>query len=234
MTVVDVGSGAGFPLMELASRLGNSCKVYGVDPWINANKRAKEKITNYGLQNVELFECSAETIPLDDNSVDLVVSNLGINNFENPDAVLKECKRILKQQGKLVITTNLNGHWKEFYRIFEFVLRKLQMQDSLNKLLAEQEHRGTAASISTRLLENGFNVRRHFEDHFEMKFTDGSAFLNHHFVKLGWLASWKNLVPAKDHEKTFSLLEQYLNTHSRASGGLTLTVPMVFFEAQKI
>ena len=86
LKVVDIGSGAGFPLLELASRLGNTCKLYGIDPWHNANNRAKEKIRNYGLTNVEIIECNAEQIPFEDNSIDLVVSNLGMNNFSHPDS----------------------------------------------------------------------------------------------------------------------------------------------------
>jgi cyclopropane fatty-acyl-phospholipid synthase-like methyltransferase len=43
LTVIDLGSGAGFPLMELAARLGASGKVYGIDPWVTANTRARKK-----------------------------------------------------------------------------------------------------------------------------------------------------------------------------------------------
>ena len=82
LTIIDLGSGAGFPLMELAGRLGKSCKLYGLDPWANANKRARQKIKNYTLSNVEIIESSAEHIPFENNSIDLIVSNLGINNFE--------------------------------------------------------------------------------------------------------------------------------------------------------
>ncbi|MBX7243779.1 MAG: class I SAM-dependent methyltransferase [Bacteroidia bacterium] len=89
-TVVDVGSGTGFPLLELAGRLGKSCKLYGVDPWSNANKRARQKIQQYGLTNVEILECSAAAIPLESQSVDLITSNLGINNFDEPEKVFQE------------------------------------------------------------------------------------------------------------------------------------------------
>ena len=47
LTVIDIGSGTGFPLFELAGRLGKSSKLYGVDHWKNANARAKQKIFNY-------------------------------------------------------------------------------------------------------------------------------------------------------------------------------------------
>ena len=125
ITVLDIGSGAGFPLLELAERLGSSCTLYGIDPWSNANQRAKQKIKDYDITNVNIIESSAESLSFNDNSIDLIVSNLGINNFENPTTVFKECNRVLKKNGKLVLTTNLTGHWKEFYSIFYSTLKQL-------------------------------------------------------------------------------------------------------------
>lgn len=109
----------------MAGRLGNSCKLYGIDPWKNANVRAHQKIENYGYSNVSIIEASAEQIPFENNTIDLIVSNLGINNFENPEIVFKECHRALKPSGKLVLTTNLNGHWKEFYQLFYYTLENI-------------------------------------------------------------------------------------------------------------
>lgn len=233
ITVVDIGSGAGFPLMELAERLGKSCKLYGVDPWTNANNRARQKIKNYGINNVEIIESTAEQMPFESNSVDLIVSNLGINNFEQPNVILKECGRILKSEGKLALTTNLNGHWIKFYNIFEETLKELGKHQLIVKLIEHQENRGTVKSVSTLFIENGFEVSRHFEEQFEMKFNDGSAFLNHHFIKLGWLKSWRDLLPKQELVKIFSALEKNLNEYSNKSEGLTLTVPMLFMEGKK-
>jgi ubiquinone/menaquinone biosynthesis C-methylase UbiE len=233
LTVLDMGSGAGFPLMELAGRLGNSCKLYGIEPWENANERAKKKIQNYGLSNVEIIQSSAEKIPFEDNSIDLIVSNLGINNFENPKAVFQECERVLKKGGKLALTTNLNGHWQEFYAIFEETLRELGKNEIVEALKLHQKHRGTVESISRLFTENGLKVCRHYEESFEMKFLDGSAFLNHYFVKLGWLASWKALLPDNELVSIFSLLENKLNLYAKKSNGLTLTVPMAYLEGEK-
>jgi arsenite methyltransferase len=233
LTVVDIGSGAGFPLLELAGRLGASCKLYGIDLWVNANERARKKVKNYGLNNVEIINNSAEMLPFENNSIDLIVSNLGINNFENPDIVFKECHRVLKSNGKLALTTNLNGHWKTFYTIFENTLKQLGKEDLVLKVKAEQAHRGTIKSISKLFTKNGFTVCRHHKATFDMNFLDGSAFLNHYFIKLGWLTSWRDLLPKDELVEIFTALEQNLNIFARQSGGLKLTVPMAFIEGIK-
>ncbi len=233
ITVVDLGSGTGFPLLELAGRLGNTCKLIGIDPWQNANARARKKLSNYGYDNVEIIESSADKIPIIDNSVDLIVSNLGINNFEHPQLVFKESYRILKPKGKLALTTNLNGHWKEFYTVFENTLRLLGKNQALDQLIEHQIHRGNEDSVSTLFTENGLKVTRQFTDNFEIKFNDGSSFLNHHFVKLGWLDSWRKLFDKEELPAIFSALENNLNAFSKISGGLNLSVPMLYMEGEK-
>jgi arsenite methyltransferase len=233
ITVLDLGSGAGFPLLELAERLGDTCRCYGLDPWKNANERAQMKIKNYGVANVEVMEGSGAAIPLEDGSVDLVVSNLGINNFENPAIVFAECHRVLKPGGRLSLTTNLNGHWKLFYNVFESTLRKLNKNDIIVKLTEQQEHRGTIESISQLFMSNGLAMVKTEEDKFDMRFLNGSAFLHHHFIRLGWLSSWQSIIPKNEWREVFGNLEKDLNDFAGKNGGLTLSVPMAYMEGEK-
>ena len=67
-----------------------------------------------------------------------------------------------------------------------------------------------------------------------MRFLDGTAFLNHHFVKLGWLSSWQNIIPKEEWATFFPALEKNLNAFALKQNGLTLTVPMAFIEGEKI
>jgi arsenite methyltransferase len=234
ISVLDIGSGAGFPLLEMAGRLGTSCKCYGLDPWINANQRALKKTRNYGITNAEILEGTAESIPFGEGSLDLIVSNLGINNFDDPPAVFKECFRALKKGGKLALTTNLDGHWKEFYQVFEEVARKHGRTEIVKKLSEQQIHRGSVESISRLFTDAGFSLSRHFEDSFDMRFLDGTAFLNHHFIKLGWLGSWKEIIPEDEWPVIFPALENELNLFAAKARELTLTVPMAYIEGEKL
>ena len=52
--ILDVGCGLGFPHIEIAERFGESCKVYGVDPWEKALERVRLKLKIYDIQNVEV------------------------------------------------------------------------------------------------------------------------------------------------------------------------------------
>src|SRR5436309_1203603 len=78
-SALDVGCGTGFPLIELAERLGGRAHVHGIDPWSGGLKRAAEKIVSRGTKNGTLHEGSATGIALPDTTFDLVVSHLRRN-----------------------------------------------------------------------------------------------------------------------------------------------------------
>ena len=54
ITALDLGFGTGFPLLEFAMRLGQTSRVYGIDPWNAAIDRVRRKISRYGIDNVQL------------------------------------------------------------------------------------------------------------------------------------------------------------------------------------
>lgn len=234
LTVIDLGSGTGFPLLEIAERLGNSSKIYGIDPWENANKKAKQKIKEYNLSNVEIVEQSAEKLPFKEKSVDLIVSNLGINNFKNKELILQECLRVLKINGKLAITTNLYGHWKEFYSIFESTLHECKYPYLIDNLHQEQIQRGTKENISKLFVNQGFSITNSIESQFTMNFLNGTAFLNHHFIKCGWLSSWFSLFPDSAIPKIFKKLEYNLNIYAEEHKQISLSIPLLFLEGKKL
>src|SRR5205823_2703532 len=93
---LDLGCGNGFPLFELAHAHGNSCHFTGVDIWDHAVDRAGLKKKIYGLNNVTLVRADGARLPFLDSHFDLITSNLGINNFDDPRAVLSECARIAR------------------------------------------------------------------------------------------------------------------------------------------
>ncbi len=128
-----VEGGSGFPLIELAERLGRSAAVHGVDPWSAALARAAEKVACRATPNVTLHEASATAMPFADGHFDLIVSNLGLNNFDDRAGAVRECRRVAKKGSVLALTTNLQGHMQELYSIFEEVLTRRGLKDELSR-----------------------------------------------------------------------------------------------------
>ena len=231
LTVLDLGAGTGFLTVELAQRCGPTTTVIAVDPWPSVMQRLRRKLDRLHLQNVRLLEQDAVGLDLPDASVDLAVSNLGINNFDRPEAVLEMCLRVVKPGGRLVLTTNLVGHMQEFYDAFRVTLIEVDLADRLTALDAHVRHRATVASLSTQLSQAGFEPGHVTTASFQMRFADGSSLLRHHFIRVGFLPAWRALVPPEALARTFAALERRLNTISAAQGGLVLTIPMACVEA---
>jgi len=231
--VLDVACGTGFPLCELSQVHGESCDFIGVDVWKEALDRARLKINSYGLKKAKLVGSDAVHLPFPDRTFDLVVSHLGINNFADQRAALAECFRVAQSKARLVLTTNLKGHMKEFYAIYREVLKTLHLEKYLERLAQNEDHRGTQESFISLVQESGFQVSKLAEDQFAFRFTDGSALLRHFLTRIGFLQGWRSVVDPSDEDVVFRSLEESLNSWSQQQGGLNLTVPMLYLEAQK-
>ncbi|HZB74162.1 MAG TPA: arsenite methyltransferase [Nitrososphaeraceae archaeon] len=104
-TVVDLGSGAGIDVFLSANKVGGSGKVIGIDLTDEMLEKARRNAKENGYTNVEFRKGDIEKeIPVDDNSVDLVISNCVINLTTNKVDTFKEVHRILKTQGRMVIS----------------------------------------------------------------------------------------------------------------------------------
>ncbi len=234
MTVLDIGYGAGFPALELAQRLGASCKVFGIDPWEAARRRAEFKARQWGVKNTELLTGDAAAMPFEDGQFDLLVSNLGVNNFADPPAVLRECRRVAKPKAHLALTSNLQGHMHEFYELYEDTLRQLGKEDRLSRLREHIAHRATVDGLEDLLRSGGFNTVSAHRQYASMRFLDGSALLQHCFIQRGFLDGWMSVVEPGERVEVFTHLEANLNRYAEERGELSLTIPMAYVEAEKI
>jgi SAM-dependent methyltransferase len=230
--VLDAGSGTGFPLIELAQRLGSSCRVIGIDPWLAALRRAQMKTETLSIGNAHIVNGDAATLPFPDGQFNLIVSNLGINNFAAPDLVVRECRRVATPDAHLALTTNLRGHMQELYDLYAQTLQELDMPQALITLETHVNHRTTLEGLSMLLLGANFVVRDVFQQTYAMRFLDGSALLRHAFIQLGFLDGWRKVVAPSDERRVFLALEQRLNEHAASRGELRLTIPMAYVMAQ--
>ena len=168
-------------------------------------------------------------MPFENATFDLIVSNLGVNNFEDRAAAIRECRRVARDGAILSLTSNLQGHMKELYAVFDEILGD---DDAARTRLREHvEHRATVANIRELLADGGFTIARVVERESVMRFATGTALLNHFFIKLGFLDGWKKVVPGNE-RSVFTRLQDGLNEVARQRGVLRLTIPMAYLEAR--
>lgn len=229
--VLDVGCGTGFPTIELAERLGPSVPVHGVDLWAAGLARAAEKVARRGTRNVTWHQASAVSLPFGDGTFDLIVSSLGVNNFDDRAGALRECRRVARAGATLALTTNLQGHMREFYDVFDTVLLAAGDAEGRQRLDAHVRHRATIAGVRSLLDEAGFALIRDVSvPNTRMRLASGTALLNHAFIQLGFLDAWKAVVPGREVEM-FLRLRERLDAVAREAGELSLTIPMAYLEA---
>jgi SAM-dependent methyltransferase len=102
--VLDLGSGAGFDVFLAAKKVGLTGKVIGVDMTDEMLDKARENAKKGGFANVEFKKGDIENLPLDDNLVDVVISNCVINLAPDKAKVFKETYRVLKTGGRLMVS----------------------------------------------------------------------------------------------------------------------------------
>src|ERR1700693_3527353 len=103
-TVLDLGSGGGIDVLLSAKRVGPSGKAYGLDMTDEMLALANENKRKAGAENVEFLKGEIESIPLPDNTVDVIISNCVINLSADKDRVLREAVRVLKPSGRFAVS----------------------------------------------------------------------------------------------------------------------------------
>jgi arsenite methyltransferase len=103
-TVLDLGSGGGIDVLLSARRVGPTGRAIGVDMTDEMLALARRNAADAGAGNVEFRKGTIESLPLDDASVDVVISNCVINLASDKPAVFREIARVLRPGGRMGVS----------------------------------------------------------------------------------------------------------------------------------
>jgi len=233
-TVLDVGCGTGFPLLELAHRLGPRARLLGVDPWAAVLARAQAKCRAQDAANVLLVQGVAERLPLGDAVVDLVVSNNGLNNVQDLRKALRECARVTRPGGRLAFTMNLPETMRRFYDVLEETLASRGLAAVRPAVTAHiKAKRPPVEDVEAAVSAAGFEIDGRRFDRFTLRFASALALFSHWLIRIGFLEAWRDTVPAAERDPVFAEVARRLDAAIRPGEGLRLDVPFACWTAAR-
>ncbi len=101
---VDLGSGRGIDTIKMSEKTGKTGHVFGIDISEGMINKAKKNAEKFNLKNATFLHAELESLPIKDESVDLVISNCTINHAQDKQKVWNEVYRILKPAGYFVVS----------------------------------------------------------------------------------------------------------------------------------
>jgi ubiquinone/menaquinone biosynthesis C-methylase UbiE len=161
--VLEIGCGVGYQIPEIAKR----CKNYiGIDFSKESLKSCKK------IKNVKLIYADAHKLPFKENYFDAALIIDVLENLDNPEKALKEAKRVLKYNGKLVISV---PNYYSFYGLTKFILEKIG--EWKHKPVPPIDNWYTPLSIISTLKEYSFKIEEIRSSFFFLPFFTGKYYL---------------------------------------------------------
>ncbi|MFO0577977.1 MAG: methyltransferase domain-containing protein [Polyangia bacterium] len=191
-TILDVMCHTGDPALELVRRLPEA-RVFAVDPSSAMLDVARKKSGPYLSRRIFFRTEPVEPrLPFDESMADLVISNLGLHDVEQPPRLLREMARVAKPGARILATLPLRGTFAEFYALVENELR-----DEPHKAARLQAHlRGwpDAATVRAWAEAAGLQDLEVAVEPFTLLFAGGADLFFAPVIEYGPLVGWKGLL----------------------------------------
>ncbi len=152
-TVLEIGFGTGYSLVEIAKSVGKTGKAYGIDVTLEMVRLARKRLDKERLtERVELYQGDAREMPYDGEQFDAVYMAGTLELFDTPDipGVLAEIKRVLKPSGRLGVISIPKGSHEDMMilRFYEWIHRTFPRYASCRPIYVEDSVRDAGFEIT--------------------------------------------------------------------------------------
>jgi len=155
--VLDIGCGNARDLLVLAKK---GIKCVGVDSSGGMVDEGLKILKRYGFNNLKIYKADARTLPFKNNTFDKIILSEVIEHIPDYKNAIKECKRVLKKEGILVITT---PNWHSLYGINRLILETIRVFIRLIKPVKKihpYDKWKTQKEVIKILEEEGFRINK--------------------------------------------------------------------------
>jgi ubiquinone/menaquinone biosynthesis C-methylase UbiE len=143
--VLDIGTGSGWLAIELARAGGAGFDIVALDISPDMLEKARENVRSQGLEDkIKFVLASADSLPFDNGSFDLVISYASLHHWFRPEAVFNEIARVTKRTGHIVVRDNKRVYQDPFWKIAVWLVSRF-----MNRRHRENWPKALLASYTT-------------------------------------------------------------------------------------
>ncbi len=205
-TIIDIGCGGGHLLKEMSLAVGEKGKIIGVDSSDFQIKSAEKFCSN--LSNIELLCCNADSIMIEPISCDAVTSTQTLEYIEDIDDVLRETKRLQKQNSKFI---NISTLWN----FFGFHGPDPELNKIMHDSMKGQKHPMLPVQLSGKLEKLGYKNIKTQEINFFIRNKHDNSFPKCHEILMSNAArnmgvseelilNWQNQLKKAEEDGSFA------------------------------
>jgi ubiquinone/menaquinone biosynthesis C-methylase UbiE len=192
--VLDVLCGTGYPALEVLKRMDDQGRIIAIDPVSPLLDEARTKAGPLSGKRIYFRSEGPEPrLSFADDVYDLVVSNLGLNELDDPQVGAADFARVCKPGGRVIATLPLQGTFGEFYDIFREVLIKRDRAEALGRLDRWLERYPSPDGAERWFRRAGLLDVQVEHEKFTLLFKSSREFFFAPVIEHGPLSSWKEI-----------------------------------------
>lgn len=214
--VLDVACGTGFATLELARKVDPSTRIIAIDPSSAMLEVARKKAGDMAGKRIFFrTESATPRLSFANEVYDIVTCNLGLGEFSDPRAALRDFARVTKVGGTVVATLPLRGTWTEFYDIYREVLTKHDKHEMLARLDRHLEQQLPEPDTAIQWMEKtGLTDVKLDVEEFSLLFRSSREFFFAPVVEYGPLAAWKEIAgTGRELQDVFWYIKQAIDSY---------------------